>query len=248
MEVEKKDEEKRFLINYDPAGDVVHLSTCPHADSFRPGEWEAVDHIPPGAKRCETCYPAREEVSPDESLTKAPAEKKWYAIHAQAGQENKVKEAIERRVSKEGLQDDISTILVPSEEVAEIKGGKKKISIRKFYPGYVFLEMHLNTDTLHLIKSIPGVTGFIGPGGNPTPLKNEEVEGLLEQARGEQKKPKPKVIFEKGERVRIVEGPFINFEGYVEEVFLDRGKVKLMVEIFERLTALEVELWQVERA
>lgn len=175
------------------------------------------------------------------------AEKRWYVIHAHSGHENKVRQSLENRVRQEHLEHLVSQVLIPSEEVAEVKGGKKRISSRKIFPSYVLVEMKLTHKTWYLIRTTPGVTGFIGSGKMPTPLEPEEVESIFEQMRGEQKKPKPKVSFEKDEKVKIIEGPFTNFMGYVDEVNPERGKLKVMVEIFERLTSVELEFWQVEK-
>ncbi len=175
------------------------------------------------------------------------SDKKWYVIHAHSGHENKVKQSLENRVRQERLEEFVTQVLVPSEEVAEVKGGKKRITNRKIFPGYVLVEMKLSHKTWFLVRTTPGVTGFIGSGKMPTPLDPEEVETIFKQMRGEQKKPKPKVEFEKDERVKIIEGPFTNFMGTVDEVNPERGKLKVMVEIFERLTSVELEFWQVEK-
>ncbi|MBI4831400.1 MAG: transcription termination/antitermination factor NusG [Candidatus Lindowbacteria bacterium] len=180
---------------------------------------------------------------PDEQT----AQKKWYVIHAHSGHENKVRQSLDARVKQEHLEDLVSQIIVPSEEVAEVKGGKKRISSRKIFPGYVLIEMKLTHRTWQLIRTTAGVTGFIGSGKMPTALEPEEIESIFQQMRGEKKKPKPKVSFEKEEKVKIIEGPFTNFMGYVDEVNPERGKLKVMVEIFERLTSVELEFWQVEK-
>jgi len=171
----------------------------------------------------------------------------WYVVHAHSGHENKVKQSIENRVRQEQMQDIVSYVLVPTEEVAEVKGGKKRITNRKIFPGYVMVQMELTHKTWHLVRTTPGVTGFLGSGKMPIPLEPEEIESVLKQMRGEQKKPKPKVEFEKGEIVKVIEGPFANFMGSVDEVNSERGKLKVMVEIFERLTSVELEFWQVEK-
>lgn len=176
------------------------------------------------------------------------AEMRWYVIHAHSGHENKVRQTLESRAKQEHVEHLVAQIIVPTEEVAEVKGGKKRITSRKIFPGYVLIEMKLTHKTWYLIRNTSGVTGFIGSGKIPTPLEPEEVESIFEQMRGEQKKPKPKVSFEKDEKVKIIEGPFTNFMGYVDEVNPERGKLKVMVEIFERLTPVELEFWQVEKA
>ncbi|MFQ5892823.1 MAG: transcription termination/antitermination protein NusG [Nitrospinota bacterium] len=174
-------------------------------------------------------------------------DKDWYVVHTYSGYEAKVKASLEERVNALGLQDRISQILVPSEPVVEIKGGKKRISDRKFFPGYVLVEMELSDDTWYLIRNTPKVTGFLGGARHPTPLATEEVKFIIEQMRGEAEKPKPKVLFEAGEDVRIVDGPFTNFTGVIDEVDEIRGKLKVMVTIFGRATPVEMEFLQVER-
>lgn len=173
--------------------------------------------------------------------------RKWYVIHTQTGQEEKVKAGIESRIEANSLQDKINNILVPTERISEVKEGKKRISQRKFFPGYVLVEMELDEQTWYLIKSTPGVSGFIGSGKKPLPLKESEIKAIIRQAEEKKEKPKPKVIFEKGEAVRIKEGPFTNFSGVIEEVNPDRQKLKVMVSIFGRSTPVELEYWQVER-
>jgi transcriptional antiterminator NusG len=179
--------------------------------------------------------------------TEEEAEKRWYVIHAHSGHENKVKQTLESKVKQEHLEELVTQIIVPTEEVAEVKGGKKRITSRKIFPGYVLVEMKLSYRTWYLIRTTAGVTGFIGSGKMPTALEPEEVESIFQQMRGERKKPKPKTMFEKDEKVKIIEGPFTNFLGYVDEVNPERGKLKVMVEIFERLTPVELEFWQVEK-
>lgn len=177
--------------------------------------------------------------------------RRWYAIHAHSGQEGNVKKSIQVLAEQHGLGDLVANVLVPMEEVAEIKSGQKKISKRKFFPGYVLVQLpehpERNAELWHLIKNTPGVTGFIGSRTVPVPLEDAEVNAILEEIRGERERPKPKVKFEQGERVKIIDGPFSNFMGNIDEINLERGKLKVMVEIFERLTSVEVEFWQVEK-
>ena len=173
--------------------------------------------------------------------------KQWYVIHTQTGHEERVKTTIENRAQQFSLQDKIAQILIPMEKVSEIKAGKKKISTRKFFPGYVLVEMELNDDTWYLVKNTPGVSGFIGSGRKPLPLRETEVEGIIKQAEEKKEKPTPKVIFEKGESIRVKEGPFVNFNGTIEEVNPNKGKLKVMVSIFGRTTPVELEYWQVEK-
>jgi len=156
-----------------------------------------------------------------------------------------VKASLERQRELLGIEDRIVEILVPTEDVAEIRGGEKKITKRKFFPSYVLLHADLDEELWYTIKRTPGVTGFVG-GNEPIALKDEEVQRILEAEKEE--KAKPKVMFEQGERVKVVEGPFTNFLGTVEEVNLEKGRLKVMINIFERMTPVELEFWQVEKS
>ncbi len=171
----------------------------------------------------------------------------WYVIHTYSGYEQKVKlnllEQFDRSESKERLGE----IVIPTEEVVEVRKGKKKISSRKFFPGYVLINVDMTQDIWYMIKDTPKVTGFLGGGATPVPLSEEEVKLIMEQMRGESTRLKPKVLFEKGEDVRVIEGPFVNFNGVVEDVNHDKGKVKVMVSIFGRATPVELEFPQIER-
>ena len=171
----------------------------------------------------------------------------WYVIHTYSGYEQKVKlnllEQFDRSESKERLGE----IVIPTEEVVEVRKGKKKISSRKFFPGYVLINVDMTQDIWYMIKDTPKVTGFLGGGATPVPLSEEEVKLIMEQMRGESTRLKPKVLFEKGEDVRVIEGPFVNFNGTVEDVNHDKGKVKVMVSIFGRATPVELEFPQIER-
>lgn len=171
--------------------------------------------------------------------------KKWYVVHTQTGQEDHVKKYLETKDKGSNVQNLISQILIPTEQVSEVKDGKKKISSRKFFPGYILVEMELTDNGWYLIKNAPGVTGFIGSATRPFTLKSEEVKNLLKQAEERKAKPIPKVTFEIGEGVRIVEGPFTNFNGTIEEVNPNKGKLKVVVSIFGRATPVELEYWQV---
>lgn len=172
---------------------------------------------------------------------------KWYVIHTLTGHEEKVKASIENKLKDGQLKDKVYQVLIPTEQVSEVKAGKKKISMRKFFPGYVLMEMDMDDEIWYEVKNIPGVTGFIGTKTKPVPLQESEVKHIIKQTEERKEKPSPKVIFEKNDNVKIVEGPFINFNGIVEEVNPDKGKVKVMVSIFGRATPVELEYWQVER-
>jgi transcriptional antiterminator NusG len=173
--------------------------------------------------------------------------KNWYVIHTQTGYEDRVKRSLESKVKAGLAKDSISQVLVPIEQVSEVKGGKKRISQRKFFPGYILVEMELTDESWYLIKSISGVTGFVGAGARPLPLKEDEIETILKQAKDAKEKPTPKIIFDKGESVRVNDGPFTNFNGTIEEVNLAKGRIKVMISIFGRATPVELETWQVEK-
>lgn len=172
---------------------------------------------------------------------------KWYIIHAYSGFERKVKESLESRVAAFGLQSKIGRVLIPTESVTEVRGGKKYTSERMFYPGYVLVEMDMDDTVWHVVKSTPRVTGFVGTGQQPTPLSEEEVNHIVYKVADSREKPKLKVKFEKNEKVKITEGPFATFEGTIDDVNEDKETVKVMVTIFGRSTPVELEFGQVEK-
>ena len=171
----------------------------------------------------------------------------WYVVHTYSGHEDKVKKSLEMAVANLNMQDVISQILVPTEEVVEVKQNKKRIKKRKFYPGYVFVEMTINNTTYWLIRNTAGVTGFLG-GVKPVPMAQEEVANLLNTiVTPSASRPRPAVSFEKEENVRIIEGPFKHFIGIVEDINQEKGKLKVMVTIFGRPTPVELDFLQVEK-
>ena len=172
---------------------------------------------------------------------------KWYVVHTQTGSEEKAKVGLEKRMAATELKNYISEIVVPTEQVSEIRGGKKKVSARKFFPGYILIKMEMNKDSWYLVKSTPGITSFIGPGKKPSPLSDEEVTNILKRTQETESKPTPKITFDVGEAIRIAQGPFANFNGTVMEVYPERGKLKVSVSIFGRATLVEMEYWQVEK-
>ena len=172
---------------------------------------------------------------------------KWYIIHSYSGFERKVKESLESRIQAFGLQDKIGKVLIPTESVTEVRGGKKYTSERMFYPGYVLVEMDMDDHVWHVVKSTPRVTGFVGTGQQPTPLSEEEVQHIVYRVGESKDKPKLKVKFEKNDSVRITEGPFASFTGVVDDVNDERETLKVMVTIFGRSTPVELEFNQVEK-
>lgn len=177
--------------------------------------------------------------------------RRWYAIHAHSGQEHTVQQSLIAKAEQEGLSELLTNVLVPMEEIAEFKSGEKKVSKRKYFPGYLLVQLpehpERHADLWHLIKETTGVTGFIGSRNEPVPLEDEEVAGLVEEIRGERERPRTKVNFDIGERIKIIDGAFANFFGNIGEINEERGRMKVMIEIFERQTSVEVEFWQVEK-
>lgn len=175
--------------------------------------------------------------------------KRWYVVHAYSGFEKSVQRALRERISRAGMQDLFGQILVPVEEVIEMKGGQKSITERKFFPGYVLVEMEMNDDSWHLVKSTPKVTGFVGgTATKPTPITAKEVEKIMQQMQDGVDKPRPKVLFEIGEIVRVKEGPFTDFNGSVEDVNYEKSKLRVTVTIFGRATPVELDFSQVEKS
>ena len=174
--------------------------------------------------------------------------KRWYVVHAYSGFEKSVMRAIQERINRQGMQDSFGRILVPVEEVVEMRGGQKAISERKFFPGYVLVEMEMNDDTWHLVKNTPKVTGFVGgTATKPTPISEKEVDKIMQQMQEGVEKPRPKVLLEVGEVVRVKEGPFTDFHGSVEDVNYEKNRLRVSVTIFGRATPVELEFSQVEK-
>jgi len=174
------------------------------------------------------------------------SDKKWYVVHTQTGSEEKAKAGLESKIASTDLKDFVEQVVVPTEQVSEIRSGKKRITERKFFPGYILIKMTMSKESWYMVKSTPGITGFIGPGRRPTPISEEEVDAILRRTEDTETKPTPKVSYDVGESIRIAQGPFANFNGQVMEVFPERGKLKVSVSIFGRSTLVELEYWQVE--
>lgn len=176
-----------------------------------------------------------------------PEDLKWYVVNAYSGFEMKVKKALEERIRTMGLEDYFGEVRVPEETVVELVRGQKKTSTRKFFPGYVLVQMLLNRDTWHLVKETPKVTGFIGDEKDPAPLSQDEVDRILQQVEEGASSPKAKMSFQDGETVKVVDGPFTDFNGTVEEVRPEKGKVKVLISIFGRATPVELDFIQIEK-
>ena len=173
--------------------------------------------------------------------------KNWYVVHTYSGFEKFVAESIRQRVIDLNIKDKIGKIIIPTEGVVEIKDGKKVVSTKRSYPGYILIEMERDDENWHIIRETPKVTGFVGSGKKPSPLSKDEVKQIVEHMETTSEKPKPKHTFEKGETVRIIDGPFFNFNGVVEDVNHERNTLKVLVTIFGRSTPVELEFLQVEK-
>lgn len=172
---------------------------------------------------------------------------KWYVIHTYSGYEKVVKENLEQRLRSIGLGARVSDILIPTEDVMEVKGGKKHVFTKRSFPGYVFVKMEVDDEVWYAIRNTPKVSGFVG-GAKPSPLLDAEVDAILKQMKETSERPQPKVLFEPGENVRIIDGPFSNFVGVVDHIYPEQGKLKVMVTIFGRSTPVELEFGQVEKS
>ncbi len=171
----------------------------------------------------------------------------WYILRVHSGQEEQIRDSLEKRVKTFGLGDTVERVLVPTERVSEIKGGKKRISRKKLYPGYLMVKMEITEEAWFLVKETPGIGDFVGPHDKPAPMNPEEVERIVAQTEATEEAPKIKIGFEEGDPVKIKEGPFENFDGVVEEITPDKGMVKVVVTIFGRPTPVDLEYWQLEK-
>jgi transcriptional antiterminator NusG len=175
------------------------------------------------------------------------SELKWYIVHTYSGFEHKVKANLEERIKTLGQEDYFGKILVPTEQVVELRKGRKKTSSRKFYPGYIMVQMVLNEETWHTVRNTSKVTGFVGGGVMPSPVPDKDAERIIQQMQEGITKPKPKYQFEEGDQVRVIDGPFNNFQGVVEEVKPDKEKLKVLITIFGRATPVELDFIQVNK-
>jgi transcriptional antiterminator NusG len=173
---------------------------------------------------------------------------RWYVVHAYSGFENRVKQSLLERIQRSGMQDRFGEIMVPTEEVVEMREGQKRRSERKFFPGYVLVQMEMDDDTWHMVKDVPKVLGFIGgTSDRPAPITDQEANAILQRVQEGAEKPRPKVLFEPGEVVRVIDGPFNDFNGVVEEVNYEKSKLRVAVMIFGRSTPVDLDFGQVEK-
>ncbi len=184
--------------------------------------------------------------SEEKKQEKEDPKKRWYIVHVYSGQEVKVMNKIREHAQVHDMEDKFGEIVVPTEEVVEMRSGQKRRSERKFFPGYVLVQMEMDDDVWHLVKKVPGVLGFIG-GDKPTPVNDEEVDSILQQVEEGVEKPKPKILFEPGEVVRVIDGPFADFDGVVEDVNYEKSRLSVAVSIFGRSTPVELEFGQVQK-
>lgn len=176
-----------------------------------------------------------------------PSRLKWYAVHTYSGHENKARLALLERIRNAEMQERFGEVLIPTESVVEMVRGQRRTMTRKFYPGYMFVQMELDEGSFHLVKNTPKITGFLG-GNKPVPVKDDEIAGINRQITEGATKPKPRISFDEGENIRVTEGPFANFTGIVEEVRPEKQKIRVLVSIFGRATPVEVDFGQVEKA
>ena len=234
----------------DVAPDVAPVATPEAAQDVAP---EAAPDTPPEAVPESTpeigapATPAATPATAETAAANANPRMKWYIIHAYSGFERKVRESLESRIRAFGLEGRMGRVLIPTETVTEIRNNKKYTRESMFYPGYVLIEMDMDDEVWHMVKSTPRVTGFVGTGQQPTPLSDEEVKQIVYRVADSKEKPKLKIKYEKNETVRITEGPFATFTGVVDEVNEDRETLKVMVTIFGRSTPVELEFGQVEK-
>jgi transcriptional antiterminator NusG len=187
--------------------------------------------------------------APPRPVAGGGADKRWYIVHTYSGHEQKAKQALLERAKALGKETCFDEILIPEEQVVEVVKGEKRTSKRKFFPGYILVRMALNDETWHIVRGTARITGFVGGAGNkPTPISDEEVARMTAQIKEGAVKPKPKIKFEEGENVRVVSGPFANFQGFVDEVRPDKEKVRVMVQVFGRATPVELDYTQLEKA
>jgi transcriptional antiterminator NusG len=230
-------EDERFVWDDPPAGESTAGAPEEHAAGTPAAEPPAEEHPEEPAEPAVEQAPAAQ---PDSS-------RKWFIIHTYSGFEQKVAESLKSRAEAFGFADKVGQILIPTEEVVELRGGRKVTSKRMIYPGYVLVELDMDDDLWHAVKNTPRVTGFVGGGTSPVPLTADEVNSILYRQASSAERPRPAMTFEKNESVRIVDGPFANFSGKVDEVNSERNTLRVLVTIFGRATPVELDFLQVEK-
>ncbi len=223
---EQVQEEDREALRAEPAADEEALADTPPVDS-------------------DDAVPEPEEEQPAEEPVEIDDGRAWYVVHSYSGYENKVKKNLEHRIESMGMQDCIFQVVVPTEEEVELRDGQRRTTQRRVFPGYILVQMIMTDDSWYVVRNTPGVTGFVGSGTRPTPLSQEEVDKILQ--RMESQAPKIKVSFKTGQKVRIVDGPFVDFMGTVDEINMEKGKVWVLVSFFGRETPVELDFLQVEK-
>lgn len=229
--------------------DVLEQDETVLSDEIHPETgYEAEDGVHGTEHETEVSEPLEEPVAgASPAIEDAATTKRWYIIHAYSGFEQKVAESLKTRAQAFGFAERLGQILIPTEEVVELRNGKKVTSKRLLYPGYVLVEMEMDDELWHAVKSTPRVTGFVGGGTRPVPLTADEVNAVLYRQASSAERPRPKMTFEKNETVKIVDGPFTNFSGKVDEINMDRNTLRVMVTIFGRSTPVELDFLQVEK-
>lgn len=214
----------------------------PNRGPFEPGEFDAPGSDLGADEPYEDRAPEDEETGQEEAAGVEPA---WYVVHCYSGYENKVKKNLEHRAESMGMTSQILEVIVPTEEQIELKEGQRRVVERRIYPGYVLVKMILDEESWYVVRNTPGVTGFVGIGNKPTPLRQEEVDRIMRRMEAEE--PVAQVKVKVGDKVRIIEGNFLDFTGTVDEVYPDKGKARVLVSFFNRETPVEVDLLQIER-
>ncbi len=215
----------------------------PDEDTSLEGSSDSVPSCPPQ----QADQDVNLEPGVDDEEKPEKSDKSWYVVHTYSGYENKARQTLLERIKRENMDDFFGQILIPTEEVVEMKRGKRRTSKRKFFPGYMLVQMRMNEQSWYLVKSTPKITGFVGDSTNPIPVPEHEVKRIANQIVQGAERVKPKVVFEKGDSVRIVDGPFVSFNGVVDEVESEKGKLRVLVSIFGRATPVEMEFVQVEK-
>src|SRR6266850_8032240 len=234
-------EDERFIWDDGTSGQPAAEEAAPEAHAAEPPAEEAPAE--PAAEQS----PAEEPAPPAAAAPASDSTRKWFIIHTYSGFEQKVAESLRSRAEAFGFADKVGQILIPTEEVVELRAGRKVTSKRMIYPGYVLVELDMDDDLWHAVKNTPRVTGFVGGGTSPVPLSADEVNSILYRQASSAERPRPKMNFEKNENVRIIDGPFANFQGKVDEVNPERNTLRVLVTIFGRATPVELDFLQVEK-